>query len=53
MIKVGFIGAGTNTKRAHLPKLIEQDDVKAIGVANRTLDSSKKVANEFNIEKVF
>ncbi|MBO83556.1 MAG: hypothetical protein CL506_04230 [Actinobacteria bacterium] len=53
MIKVGFIGAGTNTKRAHLPKLIEQDDVKAIGVANRTLDSSKKVANEFNIEKVY
>ncbi len=53
MINIGFVGAGANTKNAHLPKLIEQKGVVASGVANRTYKSAEAVAKEFEIENVY
>jgi len=51
-IRVGFIGAGQNTRKVHIPKLQALPGVELIEVANRTLASGKKVANEFNIQRV-
>lgn len=53
MINVGFIGAGANTRNAHIPKLLEQKGVVAYGVANRTYKSGEVVAKEFGIENVY
>ena len=53
MINVGFIGAGANTKNAHIPKLLEQKGVNAFGVANRTYKSGEIAANEFDIKNVY
>ena len=51
-IRVGFIGAGQNTRKMHIPKLQALPGVELIEVANRTLASGKKVANKFNIQRV-
>ena len=53
MINVGFIGAGANTRNAHIPKLLEQNGVVAYGVSNRTYRSGEAVAKEFGIENVY
>ena len=52
-IRVGFIGAGANTKLHHIPKLRAQPGVLLVGVANRSKASGEKVAKEFDIPKVF
>jgi predicted dehydrogenase len=52
-IRVGFIGAGANTKLHHIPKLRAQPGVVLVGVANRSKQSGEKVAKEFDISKVF
>jgi len=51
-IRVGIIGAGQNTRKMHIPKLMGLPGVELIEVANRTIASSKKVASEFNIPRV-
>src|SRR5499426_3638167 len=51
-IRVGLIGAGANTKAFHIPGLAKQDDVEIVAVANRTRESSQRVAGEFAIAKV-
>jgi predicted dehydrogenase len=50
-IRIGFIGAGQNTQKMHIPKLQALPGVELIEVANRTLGSAEKVANEFNIQR--
>ena len=52
-IKIGLIGAGGNTKLRHIPGFKALDGVEVLGVTNRTLESSKKVANEFDIPNVY
>ena len=52
-IKIGLIGAGGNTKLRHIPGFQAIDGVEILGVTNRTFDSSKKVADEFNIPNVY
>src|SRR5882724_2813873 len=52
-IRVGFVGAGGNTKLHHIPKLRAQPGVVLVGVANRSKESGEKVAKEFDIPKVF
>jgi predicted dehydrogenase len=52
-IRVGFIGAGANTKLHHIPKLRAQPGVVLVGVANRSKESGERVAKEFDIPKVF
>src|SRR2546425_8435099 len=51
-IRVGFVGAGANTRRHHSPKLKAQPGVDLVAVANRTKDSGERVAKEFGIAHV-
>jgi len=51
-IRVGLIGAGGNTKAFHIPGLVKQDGVQIAAVANRSRESSQRVADEFAIPKV-
>ena len=52
-ISVGVIGAGANTKLLHIPKLQDTKGVEVVAVANRTLQSSRKVAKHFGIPEIF
>src|SRR5262245_5477229 len=51
-IRVGLIGAGGNTKAFHIPGFTKQNDVQIVAVANRTRESSQRVADEFTIPKI-
>ena len=52
VIKVGIIGAGTNTKLLHIPGLQAQKNVEVVAVANRTRRSGRKAARQFGIAEV-
>lgn len=52
-IKVGIVGAGDNTRRRHIPGLRAIPGVEITGVANRTTQSTAKVASEFGIPKQY
>lgn len=52
-INVGVIGAGANTRLRHIPGLQAQEDVEVVGVVNRSVESSQRVADEFGIGKVY
>ncbi len=47
-----MLGAGGNTKKFHIPNLQKIDGVQVVSVANRSLESSRKAAEAFNIAKV-
>ncbi len=51
-IRVGFIGAGANTRLHHIPKLQAIEGVEAVAVCNRSMESGQAVADEFGIAKV-
>jgi predicted dehydrogenase len=51
-IRVGFVGAGKNTRLHHLPKLKAQAGVELTAVANRSKESGQRVAKEFGIGRV-
>src|SRR5689334_8057139 len=51
-IRVGLIGAGGNTKAFHIPGLKKQKGVEIVAVANRSRESSERVAREFGIPNV-
>jgi predicted dehydrogenase len=52
-IRVGIIGAGENTRKRHIPGLLAMDDVKIISVCNRTKESGERIAEEFDIPRVY
>lgn len=52
-ILIGIVGAGKNTQLKHIPNLQKMDDVQIVSVCNRTLQSSKHVAERFNIAEVY
>ena len=52
-IKIGLVGAGGNTKLRHIPGFQAIDGVEIVSVANRSRESSEKVAKEFNIPKTY
>ena len=52
-VKVGIIGAGGNTRSKHIPGLQAIEDVEIIGVCNRSQESSQRVADEFDIPKIY
>ncbi|MBT5706084.1 Gfo/Idh/MocA family oxidoreductase [bacterium] len=52
-IRIGVIGAGTNTKAKHLPLLQEIEGVTVHGVVNRSEASSTAVAGEFGIQRIY
>jgi predicted dehydrogenase len=51
-IRVGFVGAGNNTRKLHIPKLKAQPGVEMVAVANRSKESGERVAKEFGIARV-
>ena len=51
-IRVGFVGAGANTRKHHIPKLKAQPGVELTAVANRSKESGERVAKEFGIARV-
>ena len=51
-IRVGFIGAGGNSRLHHIPKLKAQPGVELVAVANRSKESGERVAKEFGIARV-
>jgi predicted dehydrogenase len=52
-IVVGLIGAGGNTTLRHIPGLRAQPGVNIKGLVNRSLESSQRVADEFEIPTVY
>ncbi|MDE0770025.1 MAG: Gfo/Idh/MocA family oxidoreductase [Opitutaceae bacterium] len=51
-IRVGVIGAGTNTKLKHIPGLLAIDGVSVDVVCNRSEESSQKAADAFGIPRI-
>ena len=52
-LRVGVVGAGANTRRLHIPGLQKIEGVEVVSVANRSRESSERVAQEFNIPKTY
>jgi predicted dehydrogenase len=50
-IRVGFVGAGANTRKHHIPKLKAQPGIELVSVANRSKESGERVAKEFGIAR--
>lgn len=51
-IRVGFVGAGENSVLQHIPNLLAIEGVSLTAVANRTPESSRRVAESFDIPTV-
>jgi predicted dehydrogenase len=52
-IRVGFVGAGNNTRVRHIPGFKAQSGIELVAVANRSKESGERVAREFGIPKVY
>ena len=52
-VRVGFIGAGKNTRERHIPGFQKCEGIEFVAVANRTKESGERVANEFGIARVY
>ena len=52
-IRLGFIGAGANVRNVMIPGLIESPGVELLAVANRSLASSQRAADEVGISRPY
>lgn len=52
-IRVGIIGAGSNVQRNQIPNLKKIEGCEILGVANRSLASSQRVADQFGIPRAY
>jgi predicted dehydrogenase len=52
-LRIGLIGAGANTRSQHIPGLRRCPGVEITGVANRSRESSQRIATEFAVPHVF
>ncbi|MBX3437088.1 MAG: Gfo/Idh/MocA family oxidoreductase [Planctomycetaceae bacterium] len=52
-VRIGIVGAGANTRARHIPGFRAIDAVEIVSVANRTPESTRRVAREFGIPKTF
>ena len=52
-LRIGLIGAGANTRTMHVPGFLKCPDVEVTGVANRSRESSQRVADELGIANIF
>lgn len=50
-LRIGIVGAGTNTREKHIPGLRAIPGVEIVAVANRTLASSQRAAEELGIPR--
>lgn len=51
-LRIGFIGAGANTRKMHIPGFYKLEDVELSVVANRSVASAEKVAKQEGIKRV-
>ena len=52
-IRIGYVGAGGNTRLRHLPGFAAIEGVESVSVANRSRESSQRVADEFGLSAVY
>ncbi len=52
-IRIGLIGAGRNTRERHIPGFQNVPNLEIVAVANRSLESGRQVADQFNIPQVY
>jgi predicted dehydrogenase len=52
-LRVGIVGAGTNTIARHIPGLLAIPGVELVSVCNRSRESSEQVARQFDILRVY
>ncbi|HZA24915.1 MAG TPA: Gfo/Idh/MocA family oxidoreductase, partial [Dehalococcoidia bacterium] len=52
-VRVGLIGAGGNVRNRHIPGFQKVEGLEILAVANRSLESSRSVADQFNIPRVY
>ena len=52
-IRIGLVGAGANTRLRHIPGFQAIDGVEVVAVANRSVVSGQRVADEFGIPAVY
>src|SRR5438876_5760159 len=52
-LRVGFVGAGKNTRERHIPGFQKLSGIEFVAVANRTKESGERVAKNFGIGKVY
>ena len=52
-IRVGLIGAGGNVRNRHIPGFRKVEGLQLLGVVNRSLESSHRVAEQFNIPRIY
>ena len=47
VIRIGIVGAGGNTRERHIPGLKNIDGIELVRVCNRTIESSRRAAEQF------
>ena len=52
-IRVGLIGAGGNVRNRHIPGFRKVEGVQLMVVVNRSRESSHRVAEQFNIPRIY
>ena len=52
-IRVGLIGAGGNVRNRHIPGFQKVDGLEIVAVANRSMESGRAVADQFDIPSVY
>ena len=52
-IRVGLIGAGANARSVQIPGFQRIPECEIVAVANRSLQSSQRVADQFNIPRAY
>src|SRR5215471_11479312 len=52
-IRVGLIGAGGNVRNRHIPGFRKVEGVQLLGVVNRSRESSHRIAEQFNIPRIY
>ena len=52
-IRVGLIGAGGNVRNRHIPGFQGAEDCEIVAVANRSIESGRAIADQFNIPRVY
>jgi predicted dehydrogenase len=52
LLRIGLIGAGTNTRQRHIPGFRAIENVEIVTFANRSPESSQQVADQFAIPHI-
>jgi len=52
-IRIGIIGAGANVRTVQIPGFQQIPECEIVAVANRSLQSSQRVTNEFSIPRAY